>query len=151
MEPSLVLSAAAGAACLSLAAIASTRAAVGVLHDLPVIPPALVAAGVLAVSLTRVAAAAASTPPPAIRLHDVADERRGDAPSSDGARRHTVEPGECLWRIAAQWLQADGGSAPSSAAIAGFWPQIYEANQSVIGANPNLIMPGQVLLIPPVA
>lgn len=28
------------------------------------------------------------------------------------------------------------------------WPTIYDANKSVIGANPSLIVPGQVLRLP---
>lgn len=30
----------------------------------------------------------------------------------------------------------------------GYWSQIYEANKAVIGDNPNVIVPGQVLKIP---
>ena len=29
------------------------------------------------------------------------------------------------------------------------WKKIYDANRTVIGPNPNLILPGQVLTIPP--
>jgi len=29
--------------------------------------------------------------------------------------------------------------------IAGGWPALYELNRSVIGPDPNLILPGQVL------
>ncbi|HMR62675.1 MAG TPA: LysM peptidoglycan-binding domain-containing protein [Anaerolineae bacterium] len=51
--------------------------------------------------------------------------------------QHTVASGETLGGIAQKYY----GSAAK-------WPQIYEANKAVIGANPNLIRPGQVLQIP---
>ncbi len=28
------------------------------------------------------------------------------------------------------------------------WPEIYELNKAIIGANPNLIHPGQKLVLP---
>ena len=61
---------------------------------------------------------------------------------------YLVEPGDCLWRIAAVALREGGDSDPSSADIARFWPAIYAANRDLIGDNPNLIFPGQQLLIP---
>lgn len=57
-----------------------------------------------------------------------------NAPSS-GA--YTVISGDSLWKIAATKL--GNGSR---------WTEIYNANKSVIGGNPNLIYPGQVLTIP---
>lgn len=50
---------------------------------------------------------------------------------------YTVVSGDCLWKIAKQFY-GDGGK----------WGTIYNANKSVIGGNPNLIYPGQVLTIP---
>lgn len=50
---------------------------------------------------------------------------------------YTVVSGDCLWKIAKKFY-GDGGK----------WSVIYNANQSVIGGNPNLIYPGQVLTIP---
>ena len=49
---------------------------------------------------------------------------------------YTVRAGDTLSGIADQ-LQ-----------IAGGWPALYELNRSVIGADPNLILPGQVLQLP---
>lgn len=56
----------------------------------------------------------------------------------------TVEPGDSLWTIAAAHLP--GGSP--NAAIAAAWPRWYAANRAVIGDDPNLIHPGQVLSAP---
>lgn len=53
------------------------------------------------------------------------------------ARTHSVVSGDSLWKIAKKYL-GDGNR----------WRSIYEANREVIGANPDLIKPGQVLTIP---
>lgn len=50
---------------------------------------------------------------------------------------YTVVRGDSLWRIAKKFY--GNGSK---------YTVIYEANKSVIGGNPNLIYPGQVLTIP---
>lgn len=50
---------------------------------------------------------------------------------------YTVKSGDCLWNIAKKLL----GSGSK-------YTQIYNANRGVIGGNPNLIYPGQVLTIP---
>jgi LysM repeat protein len=50
---------------------------------------------------------------------------------------YTVEKGDSLWAIAEE-IYGDGTQ----------WTRIYEANQNVIGSNPNLIQPNQKLVIP---
>lgn len=60
---------------------------------------------------------------------------------------YTVRSGDCLWSIARSTIIADG-SVPNGASIAELWRRIYDANVDVIGANPGLIFPGQVLEIP---
>ena len=50
---------------------------------------------------------------------------------------YTVKKGDTLWAIAKRFY-GDGSK----------WPTIYNANKKVIGGNPNLIRPGQVLVIP---
>jgi nucleoid-associated protein YgaU len=52
-------------------------------------------------------------------------------------RTYVVEPGDSLSKIAKELL----GDAKR-------WPEIYEANKALIGDNPNLIHPGQKLVIP---
>lgn len=50
---------------------------------------------------------------------------------------YTVKSGDSLWKIATQHYSK--GSE---------WRKIYNANVKVVGANPNLIYPGQKLVIP---
>jgi LysM repeat protein len=52
-------------------------------------------------------------------------------------KTHTVQPGDWLSKIAKTYY----GNMYK-------WPLIYEANRKTIGANPNLIKPGQQLVIP---
>lgn len=67
---------------------------------------------------------------------------------SDGpvkpASAHTVQPGECLWTIAADSL----GPGASPHEITDAWQNIYRANDGLIGVDPDLIHPGLVLTIP---
>lgn len=65
-------------------------------------------------------------------------------PSPGGRERVTVRPGDSLWRIAADHLPA---GAPA-AEVAAEWPRWYETNRDVVGADPHLIRPGQVLTVP---
>jgi LysM repeat protein len=67
------------------------------------------------------------------------------ATSSDPAVRHTVTAGESLWDIAGELHPA--GATPDE--IARTANLLWRSNQSVIGANPDLILPGQVLKLPP--
>ncbi|KRE43663.1 hypothetical protein ASG74_02140 [Knoellia sp. Soil729] len=62
------------------------------------------------------------------------------APSSEVV----VHRGDSLWSIAARHL----GPQASDAEIARAWPQWYELNRDVIGEDPDLILPGQVLSVP---
>ena len=62
-----------------------------------------------------------------------------NSPAPPAAQTYTVVKGDCLWNIAKKFY---GSGAKYTA--------IYDANRSVIGGNPNLIYPGQVLTIPAV-
>lgn len=57
----------------------------------------------------------------------------------------TVRPGDTLWSLSAARL----GPFASDVDIALDWPRLYQANRDVIGANPHLLRPGQILRIPP--
>lgn len=69
------------------------------------------------------------------------------APARPGAmpeEHYVVRRGDTLWDIAARHL----GPAATAAQIAGEWPRWYAANRQVIGADPDLIRPGQQLAPP---
>ena len=55
-----------------------------------------------------------------------------------------VAPGDSLWAIAARHLPPGA----TDAEIAAAWPRWYEANAATIGADPDVIRPGQVLVVP---
>ncbi|NNL48237.1 MAG: LysM peptidoglycan-binding domain-containing protein, partial [Acidimicrobiia bacterium] len=55
-------------------------------------------------------------------------------PATGGGDTYTVASGDSLSAIAARY----GIS----------WQELYEANRALIGGDPNLIQPGQVLVIP---
>jgi hypothetical protein len=55
-----------------------------------------------------------------------------------------VHRGDTLWSIVARHL----GSHASDAEVARAWPRWYAANREVIGDDPDLIKPGQVLHAP---
>ena len=52
------------------------------------------------------------------------------------ADNYEVQPGDCLWTIA----EKTTGSGYN-------WVKIYEANKGVVGNNPDLIYPGQKLIL----
>lgn len=56
-----------------------------------------------------------------------------------------VAAGDSLWSITAQLKPT-----ASNAQLSALWPQLYAANQQVIGSNPDLIIPGIELFIPAV-
>lgn len=66
-----------------------------------------------------------------------AKKTRATSDNAPSEKKYTVKKGDCLWKIAARLLN-DGSR----------WREIYNLNKSVIGGNPNLIYPGQVLTIP---
>lgn len=57
--------------------------------------------------------------------------------SASTPKTYTVKKGDCLYNIAKS-LYGNGAK----------YTDIYSANKSIIGSNPNLIKPGQVLKIP---
>jgi nucleoid-associated protein YgaU len=88
-----------------------------------------------ATTTTRVAA------PVVVTLPAAPPRASRPAPS----RAYVVKPGDCLWTIAKRALPPGA----SNTAIDRAWRQIYTANRSVIGRDPNLIRPGLALTLPP--
>jgi LysM domain len=69
---------------------------------------------------------------------------RDDSAERDSPHEVVVHRGDSLWAIAARHL----GPAASDAEIADAWPDWYAANRHVIGSDPDLLLPGQVLRAP---
>jgi nucleoid-associated protein YgaU len=61
-----------------------------------------------------------------------------------------VEPGDHLWAIATQVVTEVHGHPVSDAVVADYWCELVEINRPrlVDPANPDLIYPGQELLVP---
>ena len=68
------------------------------------------------------------------------------APSPAGA--HVVVRGECLWHIASDRLLAQHGRMPTAGEVAAATRAWWQANADVIGPDPDLLLPGQVLSPP---
>ncbi|WP_233491321.1 LysM peptidoglycan-binding domain-containing protein [Blastococcus sp. TBT05-19] len=86
---------------------------------------------------------AASAPAPALPGADVLP----DWPQAPVAGEHVVVRGDCLWDIAERHLAATG-SAPSTADVAHAVQAWWQTNAEVIGPDPDLLLPGQVLRPP---
>ncbi|GEK21600.1 LysM peptidoglycan-binding domain-containing protein [Cellulomonas xylanilytica] len=96
--------------------------------------------------------AAATTPPgdvtpaPAVGVTATGHPRTSAPASAEPAPTGTVvvAAGDSLWAIAARHLPPGA----SDAQIAASWPRWYEENSAVIGADPDVVRPGQVLTVP---
>jgi nucleoid-associated protein YgaU len=71
--------------------------------------------------------------------HAPAPDRQPPAPSEVV----TVRPGDSLWTIAAASL-----AHATPARVAAEWPRWFAANRAVIGADPDHLVPGEVLTSP---
>jgi len=119
----------------------------------------VIGVGILLLSLVRPQPSRAATPPPSDRVVLMAPEveQRGvsfvprvglrGSTSIEMAYRYLVVRGDSLWAIARNHLEAEGAT-PSGSAVSTLWRMIFKTNRSVIGDDPNLILPGQVLMIP---
>ena len=98
----------------------------------------------------------AGPPPRPSRIRNGGRSPRSSNPArSRGPVRHqqpaaqatevTVRPGDSLWSLSAARL----GPYASDVDIALDWPRLYQANRDIIGGNPHLLRPGQVLRVPP--
>ena len=67
-------------------------------------------------------------------------------PATDGS--HVVVRGDCLWHIASSWLTTRAGAPPTDGEVAQAVQAWWAANADVIGTDPDLLLPGQVLRAP---
>jgi hypothetical protein len=117
-----------------------------------------VAVGCAAVTLTPVAlpAARAHDPPsaaapmPPLPAHDPA-ALPGSSFGLPTELVWTVRPGDHLWGIADDVLCRAWGRTPAVADVAAYWRGVVAANRSRLAdpANPDLILPGDTLMLPP--
>lgn len=82
-----------------------------------------------------------STPQPATAPPGAGTTR---VPTAVPTATVAVRPGDSLWLIAARRL----GAGSDARSVASAWPRWYAANRDVIGDDPALITPGQVLHAP---
>ncbi|MDP2772311.1 MAG: LysM domain-containing protein [Nocardioides sp.] len=66
-------------------------------------------------------------------------------PLPEHERVVVVAPGDSLWSLAATAL----GAGATDAEITAEWQRIHQLNREVVGADPDLIRPGQRLVLPP--
>lgn len=85
-------------------------------------------------------------PPPTVRRATPADPLVVPAPRADPQAQDAVavRRGDTLWDIAARHLPAGALDADIAAA----WPRWHAANATVIGDDPDLLLPGQLLRVP---
>jgi LysM repeat protein len=116
------------------------------------VAPALVDAGPSPLELDRPAAAFVASPPPVpmrtsagttALMTGVAHRDTGE-PGDRSVNGYVVRRGDTLWDIAARHL----GPSATAVDISRVWPTWYEANRSVIGSDPGVIRPGELLSAP---
>lgn len=104
-----------------------------------------------------VAVAAALTQPAAASGDDADRDSLAGLPMPDralgaghspvpAARSVVVRAGDCLWSLAAR----DLGPGATVGAVEARWRWIYRLNRTLIGPDPDLIRPGQLLELPPI-
>ena len=73
-------------------------------------------------------------------------------PASPTDERWEVTSGDHFWSIAASTLEEAHGRAPTDAEIAVYWQELVDANLDRLDppGDPDLIYPGQQLVVPPV-
>ena len=72
-----------------------------------------------------------------------------DGPSAAApADAHVVVRGDCLWHIASDRLLAEHGRTPTDGEVAAATQAWWQTNAEVIGPDPDLLLPGQVLRPP---
>lgn len=94
--------------------------------------------------------AAPASPSPAPVAGPPSSSALPEWPAPPAAGDHVVVRGDCLWDIAAARLSDQLGRTATAAEIARATSAWWTANAAVIGPDPDVLLPGQVLRPPPV-
>jgi hypothetical protein len=72
------------------------------------------------------------------------------APANPAERTWTVAAGQHLWSISSEVLATAWGRVPDDHELVPYWQRVVDANRSRLAdpANPDLLFPGQVLVLP---
>jgi hypothetical protein len=91
----------------------------------------------------------AAAPAGTATLRALVDEPTTSAVPAEGT--WTIAPGDHLWGVAEVLLALHGGTAPDDAAVDAYVQALVAANHDVLvdPADPDLVLPGQVLVLPP--
>ncbi|MFZ4519054.1 MAG: LysM peptidoglycan-binding domain-containing protein [Microthrixaceae bacterium] len=114
-------------------------------------PPSTVLTAAAVSSPTGPGGAAPTGTPPIDSPPDGPPVAADPAPAHPAGTEVVVRPGDHLWGLAADALAEHLGRSPSEAEVAPYWRATMAANASrlVVRGNPDLILPGQVLVLPP--
>ena len=76
-----------------------------------------------------------------------AELRTAEADDHPGAETWIVETGDHLWAIAAETV-ADRTGRTDDESVGAYWQRLIEANRHIVGDDPDLIHPGQIIELP---
>ena len=76
-----------------------------------------------------------------------AELRTAEADDHPGAETWIVEAGDHLWAIAAETV-ADRTGHTDDESVGTYWQRLIEANLHIVGDDPDLIHPGQIIELP---
>ena len=139
----------------ALAAGPSTNTSTSTQVDRPnsLAAPALTDTSAAPLTLDRPVTAFIATPPPPVAKQSSAGSaalvtgiahRDSGEPGDRSTDGYVVRRGDTLWDIAARHL----GPGASAVDISRAWPAWYDANRAVIGPDPGVIRPGELLSAP---
>lgn len=72
-------------------------------------------------------------------------------PGAAGPAEWEIQPGDHLWSVAERTLAQTWSLDPTDDEVAPYWRRLIEANRDRLAdpTNPDLVLPGQVLALPP--
>ena len=73
--------------------------------------------------------------------------RTAEAAEDSDAETWIVEAGDHLWAIAAETV-ADRTGHTDDESVGAYWQRLIEANRHIVGDDPDLIHPGQIIELP---